>query len=58
MDVADEQPDSSFIIPFKLDDCEVPERLKHWQWIDYSEDKAKGYNNLLKAIQRLTTEAD
>jgi hypothetical protein len=32
---ADEQPEGSiFLIPVKLTDCSVPDRLKKWQWVD------------------------
>jgi TIR domain len=34
LDVADEQPDGSiFIVPVKLRECQVPNRLRRWQWI-------------------------
>src|SRR5258706_289801 len=33
LDVADEQPEGTiFLIPVKLEECEVPERLRRWQW--------------------------
>lgn len=36
LDIADEKPeDTIFIIPIRLDDCEIPESLRKWQWIDY-----------------------
>jgi hypothetical protein len=35
LDVADEQPDGTiFLIPVRLEECNVPERLKRWQWVD------------------------
>src|SRR6185503_1717247 len=35
LDVADEQPEGAiFIIPAKLEECFVPDRLSKWQWID------------------------
>jgi transcriptional regulator with XRE-family HTH domain len=35
LDVADEQPEgSTFIIPARLEDCELPERLRRWQAVD------------------------
>src|SRR5262249_52098100 len=34
LDAADEQPEEAiFIIPLKLEQCEVPERLTRWQWV-------------------------
>jgi hypothetical protein len=35
LDVADEQPeDTIFLIPLKLEECDVPERLARWHWVD------------------------
>jgi hypothetical protein len=35
LDVADEQPEGTiFLIPVKLEACDVPERLRRWQWVD------------------------
>ena len=35
LDVADEKPDGTiFIIPVRLEECNVPDRIKRWQWID------------------------
>lgn len=35
LDVADEQPEGAiFIIPLRLDDTAVPERLQRWQWVN------------------------
>lgn len=49
LDVADEQPDGAiFLIPAKLDDCIVPERLGRWHWVGlYEED---GYDRLTKSL--------
>lgn len=45
LDVAEEQPeDGIFIIPAKLEDCEVPSRLSKWQWVDLSD--KYGYKRL------------
>lgn len=49
LDVAEEQPENSiFIIPVRLDFCDVPERLRRWQWVDFFEQK--GYERLLSAL--------
>ncbi|CAG0931647.1 Formylglycine-generating enzyme [Thermoflexales bacterium] len=49
LDVADAQPeDTIFLIPLKLEECEVPERLSHWQWVDWLD--AKGYERLMRAL--------
>lgn len=50
LDIADEQPeDTIFIIPLKLEECDVPARLKRWQWVNLFEDR--GYERLLKALR-------
>lgn len=54
LDVADEQPEGRiFVIPVKLEQCEVPDRLKRWQWIDLSE--RRSYQNLLRALRQRAT---
>lgn len=36
LDVADEKPEGTiFIIPLRLDDCELPPRLAKWEYVDY-----------------------
>lgn len=50
LDIADEQPeDTIFIIPLKLEECDVPARLKRWQWVNLFEDR--GYERLLRALR-------
>jgi hypothetical protein len=50
LDVADEQPEGAiFLIPLKLEECEVPERLKRRQWVNYFEDN--GYNRLIETLR-------
>jgi len=51
LDVAEEQPEGTiFIIPLRLELCEVPDRLSRWHWVDlYSED---GYEKLTRALRR------
>ena len=50
LDVADEQPDDTiFLIPAKLEECEVPDRLASWQWVNLFEER--GYKLLLKALR-------
>jgi len=49
LDVADEKPEGSiFIIPLRIDNCEVPRRLKMWHWLDYSKENA--YEKLEKSL--------
>lgn len=54
LDVADEQPDGTiFIIPVRLEPCDVPERLRRWQWVNLYE--SNGFELLMRA---LATRAD
>lgn len=49
LDVADEKPEGTiFIIPLRLEECEVPERLNKYQWVDLYIDN--GYNRLDRAL--------
>jgi hypothetical protein len=51
LDVADEQPEGSiFIIPVKLEECEVPDRLNHWHWVNLED--VNGYQRLVEALNR------
>jgi hypothetical protein len=51
LDVADEKPDRTiFIIPLRLENCEVPERLKRWQWLDLFEEDS--YKKLLISLKK------
>ena len=51
LDVADEQPEGAiFLIPLKLEECEVPERLNRWQWVDHFNDD-QGYKRLMNALR-------
>jgi hypothetical protein len=50
LDVADEQPDGAiFVIPARLEDCEIPARLRRWQWVNLYE--PNGFEKLLRALQ-------
>ena len=55
LDAAAEKPDGTiFIIPIRLDACEVPERLQPYQYVDYfgdAEHKDLVYSNLIKALK-------
>lgn len=50
LDCADERPEGRiFLVPVRLDDCEVPDRLCRWQWVDlFSPD---GYDRLLDSLR-------
>ncbi len=50
LDVADEQPEGTiFIIPLRLEECTVPDRLSQWQWVDYY--KENGRDQLQRALR-------
>ena len=50
LDVADEQPEEAiFLIPARLENCDVPERLRRWHWVDLY--RRGGYNRLLAALR-------
>ena len=50
LDVADEKPEGTiFIIPLKLEECNVPDRLSRWQWVNLYENK--GFEKLMRALQ-------
>lgn len=51
LDIADEQPEGTiFLIPLRLEACDVPERLRKWQWANLFE--ARGYERLLRALRK------
>src|SRR5215210_993778 len=51
LDLADEQPEGTmFVIPLKLDQCEVPERLRKWQWVSRAD--PRWYERLMGALQQ------
>ncbi len=50
LDVVDEQPeDTLFLIPLKLEECDVPERLSRWHSVNLL--SPSGYDRLLKALR-------
>jgi hypothetical protein len=55
LDAAAEKPEKTiFIIPIRLDDCEVPERLLSYQYVDYFGDAAHKdhvYSSLIAALK-------
>lgn len=51
LDVADMQPEGTiFIIPVKLEECEMPERLSRWQWVNLFQ--PNGYERLVRSLKR------
>lgn len=50
LDVADEQPEGTiFLIPVKLEPCDIPARLSRWHWVNLFEQR--GYERLLRALR-------
>jgi len=42
LDIAEEKPEGTiYIVPIRLEDCEPPNRLQRWQWVNLYE--TKGY---------------
>lgn len=51
LDVADEKPEGTiFVIPVRLEDCPVPERLKKWHWVDLFDQR--GYQRLIRSLRQ------
>jgi hypothetical protein len=49
LDVADEQPEGTiFVIPAKLEECDVPDRLSKFHWVNLFDDD--GQSKLLRAL--------
>jgi TIR domain len=49
LDMAIEKPEGTiFIIPLKLEECNVPQRLSQWHWVDNS---SRGYERLVRALR-------
>jgi hypothetical protein len=50
LDCADRQPEGSiYLIPARLEECAVPDRLARWHWVDLFE--PDGYQKLLTALR-------
>ena len=50
LDVADEQPEGArFLIPVRLEECDVPGRLSRWHWVDLY--KPGSFQRLLVALR-------
>ena len=49
LDVADEQPEGTiFVVPVRLEACDVPDRLSQWHWVD--EFASDGYARICRAL--------
>ncbi len=51
LDAADEKPEGTiFLIPARLEECVVPERLEKWQWVNLYEEN--GFERLMRALKK------
>jgi formylglycine-generating enzyme required for sulfatase activity len=54
LNIAEEKPEGTiFVIPLKLENCEVPRRLRAWHWVDYfpKDNRAWAYQRLLESLK-------
>ena len=54
LDIALEKPEETiFIIPLRFDECELPRRLRTWQYVDYfpAAQQNRAYQRLLQSLQ-------
>lgn len=50
LDAAYEQPEGTiFLIPLKIEECDIPEQLRRWHWVNYFEEQ--GYKRLMSALR-------
>jgi len=50
LDAAEEKPEGTiFIIPIRIDDCDVPQRLTRYHWVNYFEPDS--YRQIIKSLQ-------
>jgi hypothetical protein len=50
LEVADEKPEGViFVVPLRIEECEIPDRLREWHWVNYFEEN--GYEKLKQALR-------
>jgi TIR domain len=50
LDVAEEQPPGAiYVIPVRLEECEMHQRLQKWQWVDLFQ--SQGFERLMRSLQ-------
>jgi CheY-like chemotaxis protein len=55
LDIADEKPEGTiFIIPLKLEECEIPQRLNRWHCVNFFDDR--DYEKLKRALDTRASE--
>ena len=53
LDTADRKPDGTvYIIPLRLENCRVPERLTRWQWLDYFTESQEAFDRLMASLRK------
>ena len=53
MEVADEMPEADiFILPVRLDNCEIPMSLEEIQWVDLFPSYEKGMSKIIQLVSR------
>jgi len=57
LDVVDEKPEGSiFLIPARLEECSLPDRLSGRQWVDLFQEN--GFERLLKSLQAYASQVN
>ncbi|MEW5938168.1 MAG: toll/interleukin-1 receptor domain-containing protein, partial [Chloroflexota bacterium] len=54
LSIAEEKPEGTiFVTPLRLDDCDIPRRLRKWQCADYfpEEERGRAYERLLVSLR-------
>ena len=55
LEIADEQPPGNiFIIPAKFEECEIPDAVRRWHWVDLFD--GKGHELLMRALKKRADE--
>lgn len=51
LDKADEKPEETiYIIPVRLEECDIPTQLSKWQWVDLFDNN--GYRKLISSLKK------
>jgi len=60
LDIALEKPEGTiFVVPLRLDDCELPRRLRSWHYVDYFpvDQQESAYGRLLQSLKTRSDQA-
>jgi len=61
LSIAEEKPEGTiFVIPLKLEDCEVPRQMQNWQSVDYYPipKRNQAYSRLMKSLEQRAQDLD